>query len=260
MLTTKVKSVSILLIKDTGSTALFSESYKMTRNRKLNRREFIMAAGSGLTIASCGTSNIPALSSIYSAAELAVGSGKDITLSRADISKLPFASCYARINDSARAFLVLSKIQNDNLHWISADRNIIVSTHGRVTKTVGLSSDLLNTTFLRSSTDIREFYLSGEAKTEKSTNRLVDISPGNLYGMPIDSVLSRGRQETIQIAELMFDTHTIIEDCEAADLDWKFRNIYWVDSQTGFVWQSVQHITPTLGTVTMNILKPARIA
>ena len=58
-------------------------------------------------------------------------------------------------------------------------------------------------------------------------------------------------------SERRYKTRVIRESVVVEDLDWSFENTFWVDIRSGFAWKSVQHISPELPPIEIEILKPA---
>lgn len=61
----------------------------------------------------------------------------DVTLSSDDILRIPYASIYARVGSAPQAFLVLAFAENEQLKWVSQDRTMLITQHGRLIKTLG---------------------------------------------------------------------------------------------------------------------------
>ena len=150
--------------------------------------------------------------------------------------------------------LVLSRYDGSDLHWISGERIVIATRHGRVVKTAGLSVNL---------SDTRAFELDPLASSPHRIEaprefvRYVDIDENNRYSMPIHSIFETVREERITIVEIEFDTVLVRESNEAKTFSWGFENLYWVDAIDGFVWRSRQHIARSLPPVVIEVLKPA---
>lgn len=184
----------------------------------------------------------------------------DVDLSRAQISNIPYASIYARLGDSRRTLIVLSTIDGRALSWVSADHELIRTEEGLITKTVGLDHNLAHTQFVQSPRYISDFAISGEHSTKQEPRRFIDISPGHYSGLLLASELTRTKKRVpLIIAELTFTTDVIKEVCTIEDLGWVFTNTYWLSPETGFIWQSTQHISPKMPPLTISILKPAKL-
>ena len=82
------------------------------------------------------------------------------------------------------------------------------------------------------------------------------MAPPDNYGIVIVSELRREGSETIEIADIKFDTTVYVEECRAKELDWSFENKYWVGRENGIIWRSVQHLHPNVPAVNLQVLKP----
>lgn len=166
--------------------------------------------------------------------------------------KLPYASITVSIKNLQRALLVLGKAEHGELHWMSSDRGVLVTRNGRLVRTVGLPENLLRTDFLEPDLFDSE---SGVQEKARLTKRLIDIAPGNRFGMLVEARLERETKETVQIHTRTHDTVRFTEHCEVKQLSWKFTNTYWLGND-GIVWRSLQYISPGLGPIQIEVNKP----
>ena len=74
--------------------------------------------------------------------------------------------------------------------------------------------------------------------------------------MPITCRLSAKGQETIAILGQNIATTRVDEDCISSSPRWRFRNSYWLDTASKFVWRSLQHIHPKGDTLEIEIFRP----
>ncbi|MDA1088678.1 MAG: YjbF family lipoprotein [Verrucomicrobia bacterium] len=89
------------------------------------------------------------------------------------------------------------------------------------------------------------------------SNRTIDLRPQNMFGITVQATIVVEGTRQIEIADRRYNTIQIRELASVELLDWEFENLFWVDTETGFVWKSVQYITPELPPIEMEILKPA---
>jgi hypothetical protein len=88
------------------------------------------------------------------------------------------------------------------------------------------------------------------------SQRLCDFTDIGLFGVRIHGEFALRGAETIKILEHPLPTLALIEDCGSKEIDWHFQNVFWLDSETGFVWKSVQYVHPNLEPITLEILRP----
>ena len=85
---------------------------------------------------------------------------------------------------------------------------------------------------------------------------VIDFQDLSLIGAGAACRSSDTGEETIEILGTSLTTRHIVEDCEIAVIDWSFENEFWVDPDTGFVWQSSQYVHPKLSPLTFRVLRP----
>ena len=109
-------------------------------------RRFVLTGGLATFLAGCAES--PIIVNAFEALKFSVVGFPNPPIERNVISKLPYASISAKIGIGPRALLILWRRDRDDLHWISADRAVVVTRHGRVVKTFGFpeTSKTLKTT------------------------------------------------------------------------------------------------------------------
>ena len=82
--------------------------------------------------------------------------------------------------------------QND-LHWISADREVLVTRHGRILQTVGLPENIDSTEL------VTQDFLVPNAQAAATYLRSIDISKTRGFGIRIESQTRRLNTSTIQL-------------------------------------------------------------
>jgi hypothetical protein len=93
-------------------------------------------------------------------------------------------------------------------------------------------------------------------KSAFTSLRSADFPDQGRYSVSIScKTVSMGRV-AITILGKALDTVRADEVCQNSALHWSFRNSYWVDAQSGFVWRSIQHLTPKGETVETEVLRP----
>jgi hypothetical protein len=206
------------------------------------------------TLSLCACENISELSELKKAAELSLFGNPDIAIERADIDKLPYASIRAKMGRSGRVIMILGRYDGPDLHWISADSVAVATRRGRIVKSSGLPETLKTTIY-----DGLDPIGLRERKWNApiATRRFIDIEPGAHYGVTVVGKIEQIGVEEIEILGHRYQTIVLRERAYAAQLDWSFENYFWLDIKTGFVWKSIQHITPSLPPFEIEILKPA---
>jgi len=216
----------------------------------LARRLFLTGAAT-LLCESCGDTwvkNVP------QAARAAFFKGDDLSLTRADVMRIPYASIAVRFEDLPQALLVLGRTDGADLHWISNTREVIVTRRGRLVKTYGMPDDLKDTRFLTND-PVGEPIAA--LTPDPTCTRMIDIEPRHIDGIVIRSRFENAGSEELTILEAKLPTEIWIESNDAPDLGWSFTNRYWVDARSGFVWKSRQYLSPRLPPLEMIVYRRA---
>ena len=197
---------------------------------------------------------MPILSSAQRSIDLVLFGLPDVPVDREEIENLSYATVRAKIGRSGWVVMVLGRYEGDRLHWISADKITIVTHGGRVIRTAGLPENLVGTNFIASDPLTRV----GEQAMENATaNRTIDLRPQNLFSIPVKANLVVEGAQQIEIADRRYSTIQLSEHASVEILDWEFKNLFWIDAKTGFVWKSTQHFYPGLPPIELEVLKPA---
>ncbi len=220
-------------------------------SRRLTRRSVLVG---GLASVVTGCVESPVVINAFDALKYSVIGFPDVPIKREVVSKLPYASISAKIGIGPRSLLILWRREHDDLHWISADRAIIVTRYGRVVKTFGFPENLKNTEGV--GLDPVNKYLH---KTTAHTNfrRSIDIDIEKRYSVPIESYFEMVGPREITISELKIKTILFVERNTARTINWSFTNYFWVDAFDGYVWKSRQHIARSFDPIEIEVLKPA---
>lgn len=202
-------------------------------------------------------------------AKLALFGDDDTQLTAQAINQLPYASMYVRIGDGPQAFMVLAFAEqeiivsaqntaNDStaplLKWLSADRGLIVTQAGRITKTTSLAQGNLVAT---TSATMDPLALGlHQASTPKTWTRTLDWQPGYHFGYTVSSTFSNGSEQVIVINEQPIKSLYFTEEVNVPSLGQGYQNEFWLSPKTGAVIKSRQQLAPGLPVVEFSILKP----
>jgi hypothetical protein len=152
------------------------------------------------------------------------------------------------------AVLVLGNVDGGREAWYSSDGKILFLRHGVLVKTWGLPQNLDATELPPDSPFRRGLqHLAGAV----SSQRQIDLSPGYRYGVTLDSKVSPGPLETVEVLGQPRQLRRIDEHLRADALHWQADNHYWIDPVDGFVWKSQQTVPGGLP-LTLTQLRPYR--
>ena len=179
-------------------------------------------------------------------------SGTGITRDQA--AAIPYASMGYRINGSREGLIVLATDTGGDLLWTSASHVVLVTRDGRLMRSVGLPHDLGGrTTQEPSGIPSPATALKGASRYR----RVEDFPDMGLYGVALDCSLAATAPQTISILQRAVSTIRIAEHCSAAAQGWSFTDSFWIDSQSGHVWRTQQHIHPKGDVLETEIFRPA---
>ncbi len=219
----------------------------------ISRRAFVSALGASI-VAGCGEN--PLGSNLVRAVRFSFVGQPDAPFDRTTVSNLPYASIAAKIGKGPRSLLILTRMENEDLLWASADNVIIATRKGRVVRTAGLPENLRKTVSLTPDPVAQGLH---EVNDGETYGRTIDLDLGNYYGLQITSEFEVVGPRDITITEIDFETILVREKNVARTLNWSFENLYWVDPADGFVWKSRQHIARSFPPIVIEALKPAAI-
>lgn len=186
-------------------------------------------------------------------AELAIWGLDDVQVSAEKVAQTPYASAYLKVGKAPQAFVVLAFSENNQLKWIGADSNILVTQNGRIVKTQGFGEDIahvINITpdplalgLLNPSTP-----LHWQGKMAWSQVQRGDYT--------VESVFQARGKETVTILDKPRQLQKFTEQVSVPALNAEYTNTYWLEPTTGQVVQTWQYMGPDMALVKFTVLKP----
>lgn len=162
-----------------------------------------------------------------------------VTLQQA--AAIPYASMGWRLNDGPQNIIILATDAAQEQLWTSRARIVIQTQDGRIKRTFGLPR---NMGALTPRSD-RKLNAPATALQGPYTGQfLSDFPDMDAYSVPITCRAQAKGRRAVTILGRSISTVRVEEQCTCPSLRWTFKNIYWIDSQTGFVWRSRQTIHP----------------
>ncbi|MGF1714567.1 YjbF family lipoprotein [Photobacterium chitinilyticum] len=203
---------------------------------------------------------------------LAFFGNDDTSLSNYDITNLPYASIYARVNNGPQAFMVLAiaqpitrsyhatdtsintQLNPIQLKWMSADRAMLVTESGRIVKTVNLP----NANLTNSYSDQPDPLMLGLHRNSTPTywHRYIDWQPGYHSGYTLSSSFTFEGKEVIKLNESPVETLHFSENVSVKSLDESYINHFWINPNNGKVLKSLQILAPGQPYIEITLLKP----
>ncbi|WP_439814098.1 YjbF family lipoprotein [Zavarzinia sp. CC-PAN008] len=179
--------------------------------------------------------------------------------SRDQIAASPFAQIAVDVAGNRPTVMTLETVQaNGDTVWTSSDLVKLVLRGARLVQVAGVPDELRATMALGQD----PVAATGRAGLPPvpdglQTARHVDLDTAQGYRtVVLDCTWHWDEREQVEIAGASFATQVLVEDCSARALPWSFRNRFWLDTASGFAWQSLQH--PNRGEPSLiRVLKPA---
>lgn len=175
----------------------------------------------------------------------------DVVISAEQVSELPYASLYARINHGQRILMVLAYVEPnpktgiEQLKWLSSDNAMIVTENGRVVKTLRLPEANLIT-------------LDGNIVAPQKTNIQWSANyswkPNYQYDNKANVSSSVVGRETVSSLLWQEPTTIVQEQITFSKTDHSVDNFYWLDSANQVVKTS-QWIVPDNLFIELEFLK-----
>ncbi|WP_345829939.1 YjbF family lipoprotein [Erwinia sp. HDF1-3R] len=187
--------------------------------------------------------------------KLALLGPDDVQVSDEQVESLPYASMYLRVDGGQRIFVVLGFDENGQQKWITRDRSMVVTQHGRVVKTLGLRDNLTEVTNLQQDPLADPLHLTEGA----SWTRLISwTESGKFRAGTAVSHFSRLNDRILDIAGRRVACRVWQEKVSIAADGSAWTNTFWIDTTTGQVRQTQQKPTGDDFLVETTILKPAK--
>lgn len=173
-------------------------------------------------------------------------------ITRDIVTAIPYASSILTVGKGMPGLIILSDLTDTKETWISADNIYIVSSKGKIIKTSGLINNVTRSTLPQISfKDLEEgeiynyvYYLSYDKPF--------------LNDLKLDVRIAKKGKEEIIILGIKRELTLVEENLENKILGWKVKNSYWID-QKGFIWKSIQNLSPKLPAFTIEVTKKPAI-
>lgn len=180
--------------------------------------------------------------------------GQDDThVTARQVADRPYASAYLKVGKAPQAFVVLAFAEQNQLKWIGADKNMVVTQHGRVVKTQGFGEDITYVDNLQYDPLTLGLLKASTPMTWKSRVEWAQVFRG---GYDMTSVFQVRGKETVKILDTARELLRFDEQVTVPALNASYTNSYWLDPTNGSVVQSQQYMGPDMALVAFTVLKP----
>jgi len=205
-----------------------------------------------LFLSSCYSGGATDYTLYYQAVRQSLAGGGQAHVSKSEASAIPYASIGYRLNDGPEQLLVLATQTGSDQLWTSASHVVLETRAGHIVRTVGLPNDVGSVT---------SQYKQGDTAIPTESNvrvgtRLEDLPNLGIYGAPVVCTASPQGVQTIAILGRGITTKKVDEVCRSDSLNWSFTDNYWIDTENGLVWRSIQNLSPKGEKVEVEVLRP----
>lgn len=211
----------------------------------------LVLAALALVLTGCSSDGNAEWQGIYQTAKSAFQKAPVVTLDQA--AAIPFATLGVTVDDGQEMIAVLATANGGQQLWASGKTVTLVTIDGRIQRTVGLAHNLSWSTITPAAPG------HGPLEDWQTPRRVTwtdDYNETGQYSVQIVCDERPTRNEQIMILGQSISTLRIDATCRSAQLNWTFKDVYWVGRPDGVVWRSVQYIHPKLGPVVLETLRP----
>lgn len=220
-----------------------------------------LAGVCALTVAGCtsrGSSLLERLAplakeSILGPEEVAPAEGPPLT--RAVLNQIPFATIAVSSEATKGGRAVIVPVANNGgyLTYQDVTGSSFVLFGGLITATHGLPKNLSAVKHAADDPVVVPTPVSQWPSTVKRNYQYARINAKD-FEISVVCKVSPVAREQIEIFEIFFNVTRIEETCTNPRRT--FRNTYWAEPDTGFIWKSVQWIGPQTEPLTVEVIRP----
>jgi hypothetical protein len=165
-----------------------------------------------------------------------------LLVSRESVLKIPVATLgvqqHKNFNESAFRLMQVTPVGHI---WLGPNKSSIMTAYGRILRTAGLQNNLTDQVF--QNRDPLANPVAVDWDTAEAT-RSVDYNSEIGFGYKVNCTYEEIDTGPIKIIEASHEVRLIVEKCESDAIRWRFKNKFWIDAATGFIWKSEQWTHP----------------
>jgi len=180
-------------------------------------------------------------------------SGNRVEVTREQAGGIPFASIGVAIGSADEGLMVLGLAEGERQEWF-ARTQMLAMNNGRIVQSGGFPYNLSRLELRRR--DGTPVAPGGAPPLDTNYSLVLDYQDLRLIGAGAECRAADRGEEAIEILGTTLTTRHVVENCEIKVIDWSFENQFWIDPDTGFVWQSSQYVHPKLSPLTLRVLRP----
>ncbi|MFD1007258.1 YjbF family lipoprotein [Oceanisphaera ostreae] len=189
--------------------------------------------------------------------QLAALGYKDVAITKEYVAALPYAAIQFKWGHGPRVLSALAFAEGEELKWVTQDKAMIVTQHGRLVRTQGFSHNLTYTANINNDPlpQLLQLWQQGNpALLRWGTEH--DWQPGYFSGY---KAISRFEYRGPEQVTILNEPVTLVKFSELViypKLNIEQENTFWLATDTGAVIKSRQFIGPGLPAVEITLLKP----
>ena len=167
--------------------------------------------------------------------------GVDIKIDQAFYDSQDYSFLKINIGKSVVAVLVLAEVIDDQYTWVSENNEKIITQHGRIIDTYGLTYDV----------SILDAFNLAPVHQKKDSDLLRQLRSPEALVHQSSSIDNIGLDHSYKHLNESTSSALYIENMHTDILKWKFKNKYWVNLDNGRVLKSEQFIHPHLPLISL---------
>lgn len=167
------------------------------------------------------------------------------------LNKLPYSAVTLKWGEGPRVLSALALYENGQQKWLTKERNMVVTQHGRIVKTLGFPENISYTANL--SNDPIANWLS---TPERQWRTQLDWQPGNVSGMEAISSFEEVGLEPVVLVEQPETLLRVEERVTLPRINKHYVNVFWLWPDSGKVAKTQQYLGPDMPVMILSFVKP----
>lgn len=170
-------------------------------------------------------------------------------INRDVVNAIPYASSLITFDGQQKSLIILVSQEGSVNTWISADKIIFEEENGLIIRTIGLPNDLSKRLIPR------RYDFSKILKNQQHNQIYYSFRKPTLNNLRVESYSKLIGKESVSILGHDQELILIEEDIYSKKINWRRTNKYWIDPESYFVWKSLQHLSPRLPPLVIEVTK-----
>ncbi len=179
----------------------------------------------------------------------------DVPLTRQQVAALPYAAIQLKWGHGPRVLSALALAEGEQLKWVTQDKKMLVTQHGRLIKTLGFEQDLVYTGNLSADPLPRLLTLMQQRQDLRWASEQ-DWQPGYISGYTSVSRFEYNGEESQNILGTPVRLVKFTEHVRYSKFNRQLQNTFWLSPDSGKVIKSRQFIGPGQPEVEITFIKP----